>query len=261
MNVTPDQLKQQLGAARAHGWLSVIAQAEQRHSLSAGLLLAIASRETNMTDEVGDEGHGRGLFQIDDRSHADFLAREGAGGPGATPPIPAAADYAASMLASSLAGGKSSGVAANMLVKFACSAYNAGMGNAWSGYHDHGDSDRFTTGGDYGQDVIERLAAIAAELGQGSGGVPAQLLEVGVRGAAVTQLKSDLQVWFDVSAPGEWETFGVDSSNAFGAALAKAVRVFQQRNDLVVDGEVGPKTGAAISAAAANARRSKVATT
>jgi peptidoglycan hydrolase-like protein with peptidoglycan-binding domain len=103
---------------------------------------------------------------------------------------------------------------------------------------------RFTTGGDYGQDLIERLAAIAAELGQDSGGgVPAQLLEIGVRGPAVTQLKSDLQVWFDVSEPGEWETFGVDSSNAFGPALAKAVRVFQQRSDLAVDGQVGPNPG------------------
>jgi hypothetical protein len=37
----------------------------------------------------------------------------------------------------------------------------------WSdGHHDDGDSSHFTTGGDDGQDVIERLAAIDAQLGE-----------------------------------------------------------------------------------------------
>jgi hypothetical protein len=46
-------------------------------------------------------------------------------------------------------------------------------------------------------------------------------------------------VWFAVNDPGEWETFGVDCSNAFGPALDKGVRVFQRRNGPTVDGQVG----------------------
>jgi hypothetical protein len=46
-------------------------------------------------------------------------------------------------------------------------------------------------------------------------------------------------VWFDVNDPGEWEAFRVDCGNAFGPALDQAVRVFQRRNGLTVDGQVG----------------------
>src|SRR5262249_36675913 len=73
MNITKDQLTKEVGVARNNGWLPVFTKAEKRHNLPPGLLLAIASRETDMQDIVGDAGHGRGLFQIDDRSHGDFL--------------------------------------------------------------------------------------------------------------------------------------------------------------------------------------------
>src|SRR5271166_6321874 len=33
------------------------------------LLFAVGSRETNLTNEVGDFGHGHGVWQLDDRSH------------------------------------------------------------------------------------------------------------------------------------------------------------------------------------------------
>ena len=50
MNITPEQLAQQVALARTRGWAPFIAGAEKRHKLPAGLLLAIASRETNMQD-------------------------------------------------------------------------------------------------------------------------------------------------------------------------------------------------------------------
>ncbi len=34
--------------------------------------MAIASRETNMRNIVGDGGHGYGIMQIDDRSYPDW---------------------------------------------------------------------------------------------------------------------------------------------------------------------------------------------
>ena len=103
MNIRADQLAQQVSSARARGWAPIMRKAEKRHDLPAGLLLALASRETDMEDVVGDKGHGRGLFQIDDRFHADWLAAHGAPGQATTPRVEDAADFAASMLASNLA--------------------------------------------------------------------------------------------------------------------------------------------------------------
>jgi murein L,D-transpeptidase YcbB/YkuD len=113
--------------------------------------------------------------------------------------------------------------------------------------------------------VLARLAAIQGGHG-GNGGVgdsaPAPpLLKIGFRGPEVTKLKVDLKAWFDVNAPGQWRTFGVDNSTVFGDALAQAVREFQRRNGLEVDGKVGPKTHAAVAATAAAAHRSRVAPT
>jgi hypothetical protein len=42
---------------------------EAFYGLPPWLLFAIGSRETNLTDEIGDGGHGHGVFQLDDRSH------------------------------------------------------------------------------------------------------------------------------------------------------------------------------------------------
>ena len=95
MNIRTELLAEQVSRARARGWTAIMRKAEKRHDLPAGLLLAVASRETDMEDIVGDKGHGRGLFQIDDRFHADWLAAHGAPGPATTPRIEDAAEFAA----------------------------------------------------------------------------------------------------------------------------------------------------------------------
>jgi peptidoglycan hydrolase-like protein with peptidoglycan-binding domain len=234
MNITKDQLTKEVGVARKNGWLPILTKAEKRHNLPAGLLLAIASRETDMQDIVGDGGHGRGLFQIDDRSHSDFLAQQGAAGPGGKPPIASASDYAAGLLASNLGYGQGNGVPAAQLLKFACSAYNAGPGNAVAGFR-QGDSDKRTAGGNYGADVLDRLAAIQAA----NGGSPATtLLQQGSRGPKVTKLKTDLQAWYDRNAPGIYAGFKITPGGAFGPALVACVSDFQRRNGLAVTGAV-----------------------
>ena len=164
MNIRADQLAQQVSSARARGWAPIMRKAEKRHDLPAGLLLALASRETDMEDVVGDKGHGRGLFQIDDRFHTDWLAAHGAPGQGTTPRVADAADFAASMLASNLAFAAQNGIPASDQLRFACSAYNAGAGGALEGQQS-GDCDRKTTGADYGRDVLERLGAIKPRKG------------------------------------------------------------------------------------------------
>ena len=240
MNVRADQLGEQVSRARARGWTRLMGRAENRHNLPAGLLLAVASRETDMEDIVGDKGHGRGLFQIDDRFHADWLAVHGAPGPGMTPRLQDAADFAASMLASNFAFAREHGVPPADRLRFACSAYNAGPGGALDGQRS-GDCDRKTTGGDYGRDVLDRLGAIQARNGTRPKSSD-RILRKGDRGVDVVQLKHELQAWFDRSAPGVWQTFRVTPGPVFGAALADAVCDFQMRNALLVDGEVGPDT-------------------
>ena len=74
-----------------------------------------------------------------------------------------------------------------------------------------------------------------------------RILRKGDRGKDVVQLKHDLQAWFDRAAPGVWQTFRVGPGPVFGAALASAVREFQMRNGLLVDGEVGDDTRAALA--------------
>jgi hypothetical protein len=99
-----------------------IVQAAHRHGVSAQLLAAVAAQETGGpgsnagSNIVGDGGHGRGLFQIDDRWHA-FARTAAAMDPQQN------ADYAAGMISGLLRryGGN---------VRKALSAYNAGDPNA-----------------------------------------------------------------------------------------------------------------------------------
>ncbi|MGA8534098.1 MAG: transglycosylase SLT domain-containing protein, partial [Candidatus Tumulicola sp.] len=109
-------------ASQGAAYAPEIAKAAGRHGVDAELLAAVAAQETGGPDTnaahnvVGDGGHGRGLFQIDDRWHA-FATTPAAMDPGKN------ADYAAGMLSGLLAKYKGN-------VHRALSAYNAGDPNA-----------------------------------------------------------------------------------------------------------------------------------
>jgi len=238
---TKTALAKELERARASRWDKACADAERARKLPAGLLLAVASQETDMNDVVGDGGHGRGLFQIDDRSHRDFLARNGAGRPGGKPPVPAAARYAADLVRWNFDFGVRSGVREADRLRFALSAYNAGAGGALAGYRE-GDSDRRTTGGDYGRAVLARWALYQELLGV----APAPLLRRGSRGKRVEELKARLEAWYEQHAPGEWEAFRIKPGRTYGVRVEAAVRDFQTRTRLEVDGVAGPDTQRAL---------------
>ena len=137
-----------------------IAAAATRHHLEPRLLAAVAAQETGGpgTDSgrnvVGDGGHGRGLFQIDDRWHS-FARTPDAMDPGRN------ADYAAGLLESNLQhyGGD---------LRAALSAYNAGSPTAEGTRTDWGDGRPLS----YADSVMRhyaRLGESAADAGPGEG--------------------------------------------------------------------------------------------
>lgn len=125
-----------------------IAAAAARHNLDPRLLAAVAAQETGGPGSdsgrniVGDAGHGRGLFQIDDRSHA-FASTPAAMDPGRN------ADYAAGILSSNLQrfGGN---------VREALSAYNTGSPTATGTRTDWGDGKPVG----YADSVLRHLARL-----------------------------------------------------------------------------------------------------
>ena len=233
---TERQLEEELERARAEGLVETILAVERRAKLPQGLLLAIASRETHFRNVAGDGGHGRGVFQIDDRSHGEWLRRHGAGAPGAVPSVEDAADYAADILAGNLAYGRSKGLTGDALLRFSVAAYNAGAGGAWRGLTEKGDPDARTAHGNYGKDVLERMALIRGFLGE-------PVLRRGAGGPAVLELKRRLRAWFDANGGGP--AFKLNGS--YGAATVMAVEEFQRRNALDVDGVAGPQVWGALS--------------
>lgn len=239
---TKPMLAAELARARTAGWDRACSSAEKESKLPPGLLLAIASQETDMNDVVGDGGHGRGLFQIDDRSHTTFLRQQGANRPGGKPAVPAAAKYAAGLVRFNFDFGVKHGVPERDRLKFALSAYNAGAGGALEGFK-AGDSDRRTTGGDYGKAVLGRFAIYQSLLGV----APPPVLQQGSRGKAVSEFKEALQAWYERHLPGVWETFGITSAPRFGARLAAAVSDFQNRVRIEIDGVVGDDTRTALA--------------
>jgi hypothetical protein len=136
-----------------------IAAAAARHHLDPRLLAAVAAQETggpgadSGRNVVGDGGHGRGVFQIDDRWHA--FARS----PAAMDPA-RNADYAAGLLEANL--GRYGGD-----VRAALSAYNAGSPAATGTTTDWGDGRPIG----YADSVLRHYARLGDD-GRSASGAP-----------------------------------------------------------------------------------------
>lgn len=198
-------------AGRGVAYASPITAAAARHGVDPLLLAAVAAQETGGPGSdagrnvVGDGGHGRGLFQIDDRWHA--FARSAAA------MIPAAnADYAAGMLSGLLHkyGGN---------VRQALSAYNAGAPDATGTVTDWGHGRRLG----YADSVLTHYRRLAGAREALRAETPAVLESVNALGAfAETRRAAKPQqpapaaydlgsLIYDSSKENEWET----SSAAF----------------------------------------------
>lgn len=155
------------------GWIPFFRQSAEDYDFQPELLMGIGYRETNLNPkylkEAGDNGHGYGLMQIDNRSFPDWVNS------GAWKKAESCIDKGAEVLAAkrdeiedsigkkikvkTRAGieyefeGKL--IAGAELLRVAVAAYNCGM---WAYYHyskGH-DIDMGTTGMDYSRDVLAK---------------------------------------------------------------------------------------------------------
>ena len=156
MTPTIAQLKAQFDAAVHTGIEPLLKQSAAKYRLPLEFVLGIASRETGIRNIAGDGGHGRGVLQIDDRYHTiaattNFLAH---------PEV--LIDYGCMMLADNLrlVQGRWPSFTSQQHLKITAASYNAGMTGASRGAVE-GDADKYTTGHDYGSDVVKRTALFA----------------------------------------------------------------------------------------------------
>jgi hypothetical protein len=154
--------------------LYALDQAHGGDLIGVPLLLAFASRETDCRNIEGDHGYGNGMFQIDSRFWAQWLlhqkgCRSGSNKPahghsalehGYVPTIQAGAVKCLTMFVDNYHAALAQVKDRDLARKIATSAYNAGLGGALRGQREHGDSDYFTTGGDYHRDVLGRASAV-----------------------------------------------------------------------------------------------------
>lgn len=201
---------------RASSAWPFIHQTELARGLPRMLLFAVGSRETNLINEVGDFGHGHGVWQLDDRSHTP---------PGGFPRfdlnVPLQCAIAAAMLQGMLASTGS--------VEEAAAIYNSGQ---------QGESG--TTHHDYGIDVRQRMEFLQQESGIGSRaqtGTPAWFHRD--LGLASPFIEGD-----DVRVV--QRKTGAALDGVFGPVTQVHVVNFQSHHGLTADGIVGPQTARAL---------------
>lgn len=73
MRISKAELGKQFEKARHRGWLSFFYDAAHASGEDVAVVMAIASRETNIEQIIGDAGHGFGVMQLDIRSFPDFI--------------------------------------------------------------------------------------------------------------------------------------------------------------------------------------------
>ena len=144
MSIDPTELETQYRRAAAD-WPFI---ASYEVGLPPFILFAVGSRETNLTNEVGDGGHGHGVWQLDDRSH-DIPD-------GFDDDVQHQAQVAAMLLAGM--------IHATGSVRNGVAAYNEGVDAALTNAA-AGDVDAGTAHGNYSADVLARRDYLAQRFG------------------------------------------------------------------------------------------------
>ena len=71
-NWTKRDLEKQFERCQRDGWSAFFQEGSTGYDFPVAVLMAVASRETNIRNIIGDGGHGYGIMQIDDRSFPDW---------------------------------------------------------------------------------------------------------------------------------------------------------------------------------------------
>lgn len=163
---TKGQLRTQLRRLRNTGFATKLEQQATAQGFPTNFFLAIASRETNCRNILGDNQHGVGIVQIDIQHQIARKARDT--GTWKTNPDPLI-KFGAQMLAGNIKKAKQKfpDLSAEQHLKIAASGYNCGIVRAITGQQ-QGDSDKRTTGRDYGRDVMARKAVFAELIAEGN---------------------------------------------------------------------------------------------
>lgn len=168
--LTKAQILSQLHSLRNTGFADKLEQHATVHGLTAPFFFAIASRETNCQNILGDfqhgEFHGVGIVQIDIQHPIARAARDS--GSFKTNPDPLI-EFGAQMLEDNIGKATQSfpDLSAQDQLKVAASGYNCGIERAIAAQH-QGDSDLHTTGHDYGKDVISRMNLFEELINEGN---------------------------------------------------------------------------------------------
>lgn len=163
---TQKELLDQLHRLQNTGFGAKLGQQATAHGFPIPFFFAIASRETNCKNILGDHDHGVGIIQIDIQHAIARQARDN--GTWKTNPDPLIA-FGAQMLADNIKRAQHTfpHFTSQQHLKIAASGYNCGMGNAINGAQ-NGDSDIHTAGHNYGRDVMARMAIFEGLIAHGS---------------------------------------------------------------------------------------------
>jgi len=215
MEITESELIAQYQQANSR-W-PFIHQTELAHGLPRMLLFAVGSRETNLANEVGDFGHGHGVWQLDDRYH--------------TPPGGTWEQFDANVAVQC--------ATAAAMLRIMLTTTSGNVAEAAAIYNSGQPGELGTTHHDYGVDVLERM----------------QVLKQLDAGSAVQQdvpfwfrrnlgLASPFTEGDDVKIV-QTKT-GAFPDGVFGPVTQTHVANFQSHHSLTADGNVDAETARAL---------------
>lgn len=153
---------------RAQPYADAILQVSEEEQVSPFLIFALGDRESGWgrfltppdPSGTGDGGHGRGLLQIDDRSHAAWLDANDW-----TDPLTNISYGIHNIFVPQYKQLQAAGLTGAVLEQAAVSAYNHGVHGVLRSIQATGNPDAGTTQGNYGSDVLARAATAASNYG------------------------------------------------------------------------------------------------
>ena len=178
LDVVNDELFKLVIPSEARPYAEIIKQASSDEGVDPFITVAIGYRESHWGTLLnppgpagtGDNGHGRGLMQIDDRTWGEWLAEYDWTDPYTN------VQKGLQIYNQNLAYFEGKGLEGDAAIQAALAAYNHGPGNVWKNLQAGLSPDVGTTGGNYAGDVWSKAQSWAgsflAQLGSRSGEEP-----------------------------------------------------------------------------------------